>query len=93
MKLSMTLEGYIWGVSIISPDDGHTITVSYWTDHSKACEDACKRHGNVYQTSLWMDSSGRYYKVHTEEVGVNLPDRNDVLKKLTPEEKKVLGLD
>lgn len=89
---SMTLNEYIWAVSIVSPDDGHRITVSYWTDQRKADADARKRGGKVYQTSLWKDSSGRYYHLLTEEVGVDLPDRRDVLDKLSPAERKVLGI-
>lgn len=41
---------------------------------------------------VYVDESGRYYSVTMHRIYIDLPTRQEVLAKLTSEEKMVLGL-
>lgn len=85
---------FAWAISQVSKDDGRTGYVSYWTDRGKA-EDASEnvQDGHVVQVELWEDEEGNYYQIpYTNDIMVDLPDKKEILNKLTLKERKVLGL-
>lgn len=83
---------YIWQVNYVSKDDGHNLTDSYWTDIDKAEKRAKEIGGRAGQTTLFC-SSGRWYKVEYKEVNVDIPSKEEVLKKLSINERKALGIE
>ncbi len=81
---------YIWGVSQRSPEDGHTGFVAYFTIKGDADALAKRIGGHAVQTTLWKDGDD-YYEVVRRKVLVDVPDREEVLKKLTKRERQALG--
>jgi hypothetical protein len=93
MTPSLVLNEYVWAVSVVSKDDGHTFYAAHFTDHSEAEKAARRLGGNVVQTSLYFDrATGTYYKARLERVPVDLPDRDEVLARLSPAEREALGI-
>ena len=87
----LTKNEYIWGVSVVSRDDGYAAYVAYYTDADDARRHAERVNGAVVQTTLWSDGS-RWYVAEPHEVPVDAPTRGEVLAKLSDKERKVLGL-
>lgn len=85
----------VWVITCTSPDDGRRVECSYFTDMHKA-EEVRKTmdprlNPQRQQISLWKDGD-RWYKVERKEVFVDVPSRQEVLAKLSPAERKVLGI-
>lgn len=68
------------------------MTESNWTDMNKAEKRAKEINGKVNQTTLYKEND-RWYKVEHREVSVDLPSRAEVLKKLSLNERKALGIE
>lgn len=83
---------YIWAVSCVSRDDGTANYVAYFTDKGKAEVAAKKLGGKVVQTTLYK-SGDSYYRLASERVKVDVPDRAEVLAKLTRQEREALGIE
>ncbi len=90
--MSLTECECIWKVNYVSKDDGHNLTDSYWTDLNKAEKRSREIQGRVNKTCLWRDNANNYYEVKYTEVMVDVPTREQVLAKLSPKERKVLGV-
>lgn len=89
---------YIWAVSQ-DLGDGHKGFTHYFTDRDKAIAFAGKCNSgtrgepaSVVQTTLYCDQEGRWFRLVSEEVGVDIPAKAEVLAKLTREEKFALGI-
>ena len=86
---------YIWKITYLDPNDGYRNVHSYWTDRSKA--DAKLRtlpknwDATILQDTLYESENGNFYEVKYREVQVDTPTKEEILKKLTPKERKVLG--
>ncbi len=90
--MTLTEFEYIWGVSEISKDDGHTVVRSRFTNKGEADNFAREVGGHTFQETLWKGSDGEFYKVTKTLMAVDMPRKKDVLAKLTEKEKRVLGL-
>lgn len=91
--MTLTENEYALAVNIVSPDDGRAGTVAYYTDHAKAHAPADRIGGRAVQTTIWKGSDGLWYVLpYKSEILVDAPTREEVLKKLTNSERKVLGL-
>lgn len=86
---------YIWKVTFLDPNDGHRNVHSYWTNIDKAKAKAAtlpkNQEATVIQDTLYEDNDGNFYEIKYEEVHVDVPTKDEVLKKLSPKERKVLG--
>lgn len=87
--------GYIWKITFLDPDDGYRNVHSYWTNfdkaHAKAATLPKNQEATVIQDTLYEDDDGNYYKIEYKEVNVDVPTPDEVLAKLSPKERKVLG--
>ncbi len=87
---------YMWAITCLSPDDGHRVTVAYFSKKEEA-DKLCgtKAYGKdqaVVQCTLWTDGD-HWYQVEMREVGVDTSlIRQRAMAKLSDEEKRVLGL-
>lgn len=93
--LTLTKNQYIWAVNVVSPDDGRTGTVAWFTDMQEAESFALRNNtnGRVVQAVLWKGSDGNWYDLpYVNKVLCDAPSREEVLAKLTPTEREVLGL-
>lgn len=79
-------------VCVNSADDGHTVVDSYFTDHDSANKRAKKVNGSVLSQDLYRSEFGNIYILEATEIFADVPDRRDVLSKLTRAEKYVLGI-
>ena len=79
-------------VCVVSQDDGHNVVDSYFTDHKLASERARKIKGNVLSQDLYTSEYGNTYLLTTTEIFTDVPDKKDVLCKLTRVEKYALGI-
>lgn len=86
---------YIWAVNGVSPDDGHNVTLAYFSNRDDADKYARERQSYkaiAVQTTLYK-SGGRYYLVRMEEVQVDeLIHYQNALAKLTEQERRALGV-
>lgn len=81
-----------WVVNVVSKDDGFPVVDSYWTKFQLAEQRAKKVGGTAYSVDLYEDSYGNVGVIQFDSTYVDVPDREEVLAKLTPEEKYALGL-
>lgn len=91
----LTKDEYIWAVSVVSKDDGYSGYHSYFTKKDQADKMAQRINGTVVQTQLWLDEFGEYYQINNNYINpimVDAPEREEILKKLSQKERKVLGL-
>lgn len=102
----MTLTEYdgVWAVTFESLDDGHRLTADYFTDKSEADEFAGRFRGGkdprVVQVSLWHTCDNpcnrKWYKIegsrHVEVLVDRQYYRKSGLEKLSPQEKRALGI-
>ena len=88
--MQLTRNEYIWKVCYVSQNDYHNMVDSYWTDMNKAENRAKEINGKVIQCTLFRHLD-KWYHVQYTEVNVDVPSKEEVLKKLTPKERKVLG--
>lgn len=105
MPANLTENEYCWQVSWRERTaEGRVDSVhAYFTDRALAEKKAesIRRglHKNgvdhlavVEQTTLWHDGKGNYSRVVVESVDVDLPEREDVLARLSRAERRALGL-
>ena len=67
------------------------LTDSYWTNMDKAEKRSREIGGRVNPTTLY-EERGTYYQVKMKEVIVDPPSKKEILDKLSPKERKVLGI-
>lgn len=79
-------------VCVVSQEDGHNVVDSYFTDHKLASERARKVKGNVLSEYFYRSEFGNIYLLEATEIFADVPDRRDVLSKLTRAEKYALGI-
>lgn len=82
----------VYAVHYRSLNDGHNICDSYWTSQMAAENRAKKLCGTYILINVYQDSENRFYKT-LEEIPVDIPNKEDVLAKLTRGEKISLGLE
>lgn len=90
---ALEIEESIWAVTVENEDDGLRDTIAHLTDSARAHDHARRKGGSVIQIPLWRDpKTGEYYRPRLERVPVDIPDREEILAKLTDREKEALGL-
>ena len=87
----------LWAVTCTSKDDGRRFQAAVFT-----CRDAAEDYGlsmdpksepSVVPAELWMDEFGRFYKLQSTPVPVDLHLlRKQALAKLSNAERRALGL-
>ena len=85
-----------WQVAFVSQDDGHTLLDhNIYTDESMAWHRASKfKQGSVVScTSVFRGSDGKLYYLNYKSVLVDIPEKEDVIAKLSSTELAALGLD
>ena len=93
----LTKQEYTWAITYESADDGARVVHSYWTSVSEA-NTYCSTHAvgkeqAVVQCELWKDNNGGWWLVSLRPVSVDMEKhRVSALAKLTPDEKRALGL-
>jgi hypothetical protein len=92
MPDTLTARDHCYCVTRTSQDDGHCIVEGWFTDLLMANELAKKVDGHVVRSRLWSDGRGAFYRIEPKLVEVDIPARDAVLAKLTPKERKALGL-
>lgn len=95
---------YIWAVTYTSPDDGHRLTAEYFSEKGAADKFAGtleqRNNPQVVQTTLWHDqrtpSERTWYTFKNGSPSEVMVDRvlkrQSAVSKLTPAERKALGV-
>ena len=91
----MYKETEVYSVTFTSLDDGHRVEYGLYTTKVLA-DDAMKSLGNatnpkVIPTRALIDGCGNYYS-SPRPIKVNTGEREAILAKLTPRERKILGV-
>ena len=83
----------IYAVSRISSDDGHNVYYAYFSTRELAKQYLNSfPDGNIVPIERYIDHrTGNFYDVTIRPLDVDMPNKHDVLSKLTDKEKKVLG--
>ena len=93
---TLSKKEFMFAVTSESPVDGATVVLGYFSDRAladKFAGESNRLRTNVVQTTLWQGNDGCFYELpYIREVLMDAPSRKEVLKKLTPIERKVLGL-
>lgn len=79
-------------VTVVSKDDGHCGIDSYFTNIDMATRRADKIGGSVLSHWLYKDEYNSLYELEARSVFADVPERQDVLAKLSAEERHALGL-
>ena len=82
----------LWCVTVENKNDGRRVVVSYHKSKSAAECLALKIGGAAVKEFSWLDEYGEWWVVEAKNIGVDLPDRKDVIAKLSPNERRVLGV-
>ena len=70
------------------------IHIGFFTDLEKAEKIAMEKGGKINNQFVWLGNDGKYYDTSEFlEIYVDLPDRKEVLAKLTEQERRVLGIE
>lgn len=87
----------LWAVTCTSADDGHRFQAAVFTcrDAAEDYRDSMNQESKpaVVPAELWMDEFGRFYKLQSTPVPVDLHLlRKQALAKLSNAERRALGL-
>ena len=91
---------YLWAVTFISRDDGHTCEAFVFSDMDQASQYVREHRSQlgddprVVQTTLWQDTeTKKFYRLSMTEVKVDEPIiRQRALARLSQEERDVLRI-
>lgn len=91
MESLESLDAFV--VNVKSKEDGHVVTHGHYSTADLAHKIAKTVGGSFYSCLLWKDQAGRVCKVQKDFVTLDREFiRESALKKLTQEEKEVLGV-
>ena len=87
-------EVMVYKVTYESMDDGHRLVDSWWSFNNidKAELRSKELHnGAVVADTLYQDNFDNHFKVKLDSIDVDMPTKSEVLDKLPPRARKVLG--